>query len=48
LICQGGLYLNNEKVTNENMVIGEDVVVDDSFLLLRKGKDKNIIIKFSE
>lgn len=45
LIKNGGAYLNNEKVDDENYLLTEKDLVEGRFLVVGKGKKKKIIIK---
>jgi tyrosyl-tRNA synthetase len=44
LIQQGGLTVNNEKVTDANMVVTEELFVDGSMLVKRGKKNYNKIV----
>lgn len=48
MIRSGGLYLNNEKVTDENYVISQENLIDRQFLLLSVGKKSKMLIKLGE
>jgi len=41
----GGIYLNNEKVEDENLLLTPDNLIDGKFLLLAAGKKNKIVIK---
>lgn len=45
LIKNGGVYLNNEKITDPEMVITKNDCIEESFLLLGIGKKKKMIIR---
>lgn len=45
LIANGGVYLNNEKISDENFIIEEKNLVETHFLLLGIGKKKKLVIK---
>lgn len=45
LIKNGGAYLNNEKVSDENYVLEEKDLIEKRFLVLSKGKKNKVIIK---
>ena len=45
LIVGGGVYLNNEKVGNENLIIEDHQLIEGEFLLLGVGKKKKIVIR---
>lgn len=47
LIANGGLYLNNEKVKDENYVLKNEDLISKKFLLLGLGKKKKIVIKIN-
>jgi tyrosyl-tRNA synthetase len=44
LISGGGLYLNNEKVTAEHLIIESQHLIDGEFMLLGIGKKKKVIL----
>lgn len=45
LIANGGVYLNNEKIEDENFKIAENHLVDSRFLLLAAGKKNKILVR---
>jgi tyrosyl-tRNA synthetase len=45
MVVNGGVYLNNEKVENVQLVIEPHHVIDGEFLLLGIGKKKKIVIR---
>ena len=45
MITGGGIYLNNEKVSNENLVIEDHHVIAGEFLLLGVGKKKKVVLQ---
>lgn len=45
LIKSGGLYLNNEKIEDETILIGEDHFIESDFLLLGVGKKKKMVVR---
>lgn len=45
LISSGGLYLNNEKVEDEQYIFKTEDIISEKFLLLGLGKKKKILIK---
>lgn len=47
LVKQGGLYLNNTKVENEDKVIEKGDIVDGKVLLLSAGKKNKMVIRIS-
>lgn len=44
MISGGGIYLNNEKIGNENLLIEDHQLIENEFLLLGVGKKKKIVI----
>ena len=40
LIAQGGITLNDEKVTDENLIINEEIAILEDTLVVRRGKKK--------
>lgn len=47
LIRNGGVYVNNAKVTDENYVVSSDLLIDGRLLLLALGKKNKLLIKAS-
>lgn len=45
LIKQGGLYLNNEKVTDDIRILDEADLVDDRMILLSAGKKNKLVVR---
>jgi tyrosyl-tRNA synthetase len=45
MIFGGGIYLNNEKVTHENLIIENKHLIEGEFLLLGIGKKKKVILQ---
>ena len=45
LVAGGGAYLNNEKIEDPALKIGEDHLIGGQFLLLGMGKKKKILVK---
>ena len=45
LIKNGGAYLNNEKISDENYLLEEKDLIEKRFLVLAKGKKNKVIIK---
>lgn len=45
LIKGGGLYLNNEKVESETLVVASNMLLDGKLLLLRTGRRNNFIVQ---
>ncbi|MCJ8345826.1 tyrosine--tRNA ligase [bacterium] len=47
LIKQGGVYLNNEKVSDETKILGEEDLASDSIMIIRSGKKKYALANFT-
>lgn len=47
LIRNGGLYLNNEKVTDEQKIIEQGDLLGSSYLLFGKGKKEKLVVKLN-
>lgn len=47
MLKQGGLYLNNNRVDNEDKVIEEGDIVDKKVLLLSAGKKNKMVVRIS-
>ena len=45
LVQQGGLYLNNEKVSGIGVVVGEEDIVGGKMLLLAAGKKNKMLVR---
>lgn len=45
LVKNGGAYLNNEKLTDQSLAIGEKDLIDGEFLLIGAGKKKKVLIQ---
>jgi len=45
LINQGGLYINNIKIKNQNRIVTENDLASESFIILRKGKKNYHLIR---
>jgi tyrosyl-tRNA synthetase len=45
LIRNGGVYLNNEKITDENYVITPNALIDNRLILLSAGKKNKVLIR---
>lgn len=45
MIAGGGIYLNNEKIVTENLVVEAKHLIDGEFLLLGIGKKKKVILQ---
>ena len=39
----GAIYLNNEKYTDENMIINKDIAIDGKVIIIKKGKKKQFV-----
>lgn len=48
LVRNGGLYLNNEKIADENFVIAPHHLISDRFVLVATGKKNKILIRIGE
>lgn len=48
MIAGGGLYLNNEKVTDESLIVGENHLIEREFLLLGVGKKKKVVLQIEK
>ena len=48
LIKSGGLYLNNQKITDVNREISTDDLLYNKYILLRKGKSNYFIFKLNQ
>ena len=46
LIKNGGVYINNEKVIDENCFIEQSYFIANHLMLLAIGKKKKVLIKF--
>jgi len=47
LIKNGGVYLNNAKVTDESYVLEKEDLIDDRFLILAVGKKNKLLVKIA-
>lgn len=47
MIRNGGVYLNNQRLDNEELVLETGLLIDDQYLLLAAGKRKKVLIKLS-
>lgn len=45
MVKGGGLYLNNEKITDEHLILEEQQLIDEEFLLVGIGKKQKIILR---
>lgn len=45
MVAGGGIYLNNEKVSDENLVIENLHLIEDEFLLVGVGKKKKVVLQ---
>ncbi|MFA6915909.1 MAG: tyrosine--tRNA ligase [Parachlamydiales bacterium] len=48
MVRNGGLYLNNKKITDENSIITHQDVVEGLYLLIAAGKKNKIILKINQ
>ena len=48
LIRNGGVYINNEKVEDENCVIDDNLLIDNRLLLLAAGKKNKMLVRIRE
>lgn len=48
MIAGGGLYLNNEKVSDESLIIHENYLIESEFLLLGVGKKKKVVLRIQK
>lgn len=48
LIRNGGVYINNEKVEDENLLIQKNHLIADKFILLAAGKKNKLLIRLAE
>ena len=42
-INSGAIYINGDKVQDENMIITKDIALDNKILVIKRGKKKNYI-----
>ncbi len=47
MVAGGGIYLNNEKVSDENFVIEKQHLIEDAFLLVGIGKKKKVVLQIA-
>jgi tyrosyl-tRNA synthetase len=45
-LTAGSISVNDEKITDENMVMSKDMAIERSILIIRRGKKKYYIVKF--
>lgn len=45
MITGGGTYINNEKVTDDQLVLSESHLIENQFLLLGIGKKKKLVVR---
>ncbi len=45
MITGGGTYINNEKITDDQLVLSKDHLVEDQFLLIGIGKKKKLVVR---
>lgn len=48
LVRNGGVYLNNEKIIDENYAIGSEQLIDGRLLLLAAGKKNKVLIRLAK
>jgi tyrosyl-tRNA synthetase len=48
LIRNGGVYINNEKVEDENYVISNKVLIDNRLMLIAAGKKNKMLVRINE
>lgn len=48
LIRNGGVYVNNEKVEDENCVINDNLLIDNRLILLAAGKKNKMLVRIRE
>jgi tyrosyl-tRNA synthetase len=48
LIQNGGVYLNNEKISDENYHLEKKDIIESKFVLIAIGKKKKVVIKIAE
>ncbi len=48
LIRNGGVYINNEKVEDENCVVDNQFLIDNRLMLLAAGKKNKMLIRISD
>ncbi len=47
MIASGGIYINNEKITDDQLILSEKYLIENQFLLLGMGKKKKLVIRVS-
>lgn len=47
MVAGGGIYLNNEKVSDENLVIENHHLIENEFLLIGVGKKKKVVLQIN-
>jgi tyrosyl-tRNA synthetase len=45
MLAGGGIYLNNKKVMDENLIIESQHLIEGEFLLLGIGKKKKMVLQ---
>lgn len=45
MITGGGTYLNNEKITDDQLILSENHLIENQFLLLGIGKKKKLVVR---
>ncbi len=48
LIRNGGVYINNEKIDNENCIVDDKFLIDQRLMLLAAGKKNKMLIRINE
>lgn len=48
LLHNGGVYLNNEQIKDENFTVGSEQLIDGRLLLLAVGKKNKVLLRISE
>ena len=48
LIANGGVYLNNEQISDENFVVKKEDLIDGRLLLVGIGKKRKVVIQVNE
>lgn len=48
LIRNGGVYINNEKIEDENYIVNDDLLIDHRLMLLSTGKKNKMLIRIRE
>jgi tyrosyl-tRNA synthetase len=48
ILSQGGIYVNNQRITNPDLIITKELLFADSLLVLRTGKKQYYLIRIDE